>query len=724
MNPILDDLLVNDLSLETLEIIDKHLRELVNSSILTESYKERLREFREDFSSVNTKHIKTKNIILYHIDKILEHVTTDYSQQVSEKQRAYCNSITKRLLLAKGVYLSNICRNSLELLSNNNLDSFDRLQYIEDKEILETICSILRHNYNITISLDILLYIINNSQSAGYEEGLSRMWHKGGTSVRTYSATLINQGFQEGQNEHIVSALYLLFDEVRKYKSSNTLIYDSYTNLDVLASKITGLLIHLHYSGGKDIPLPRVFLERAGYERLTSLKSVSLNREEEVNHSSLYVLEYLGFITITPYSEDTCREYSLTPLGEAVVAGLALFYKGKLPVKELILLPGDLTSTHKDYDYYIIKEGFIPDTEIIDTFLTNLDKTTINLTSYVNGFKEICPSLNLSKEAYVELVIDHFINNDEYTNDFTNLCDFDRDINLICTGYKLTKFTKGKNKHVHISYRNVWRLAYTGRLFQRYGSQGISKKSKTIVHKDYINYDIPNSQLMVLVQFIEDITNKYSSEYTTEDWSDHSRLMYLKEYIKDPSVREEIIKNSGVSKEQWKKVVYSLVFGANVNNLHKRTSLGSIIFLNSNNPYFNKDEFILALTKMWKPIRLWLKYVQRYVQDFELTPLQESRLLNINPSLSGYTNQFVYNGLVFVNKNSEKFLNKAKASSFFLQGLETSFILKLSELLPTHTISYEFDGLVTDKPIHEELLEEARRLSGFRYGTVIIKPFE
>lgn len=524
--------------------------------------------------------------------------------------------------------------------------------------------------------------------------------------------------FYANENDSQQLKLRYLLKVLKEYIGSNYLITNTYTNLDVLASKITGILIHIHYSD-EITPIPRKFLEYNGYELLTSAKIYNLSSEECEEHSSLYTLQELGFINIIPSSEGQCREYSLQPLGEAVVGALSLLYKGKYPSQEITLKPGDLTADYKDYQYYIEVEGFYPDTEIVNAFLSTLKTSTINLSTYVKEFSNNYPIIKMSKEEYRSLILNNILDiNDNLIQDFSTLRNFDRDINLVTSGINIYSLIQGKFRQKIISYENVWRLSYTGRLFQRQGLQGLSRKSKSVIHKDYINYDIPSCQLNILIQLIEEVYIKYRNQFTEEDLSNYNKLSFLKDYNKN---KNSIIEQIGISDREWKECLYSIVFGAKIDNLYNKTKLGSIIFFNKDNPKFHKLLLIDNLLTLTAPVTLWYKYQKTYIQDYRMNPLREAKFLS---QFDEDSSLFVFNGLNYIPK--QKLLKKtpAKITAYFLQGIESSFILHLMTLLPKNAISYEFDGLVVDKEIHPDIIQEARNKSGFLNGTVIVKPFQ
>lgn len=764
---------LEELSLETLESIDACLYNIKSFATLRKEDKEHLSLYSSRLNQIHSKHNKKKNIVLWHIKKIVENSFEDYSDNVSERQRAYVNSLVKDILSAKDIYTTSLSKETLEMLDNylgfdvtvlENVIRFIEKHYrkdlykvdldvllkskgslnknmhrlIEDIDIIKNdsslIDSSLKEDMSYTISNIYRIYRDNNNidisvNTGSPEQEILAEGHKGGGGVRTYCMILQSDNMSEIIQKQLpsidITLLLYALKSLLRYKTSSVVLTESYGSLDTLSSKLAGLLIHIHYSGNNSIPIPREFFEQNGYERLTAIKLYDMASEDEISHKSLYCFQYLQLIEIAPPSEGHCKEYSLLPLGEGIVAGLALFYDRKYPIKELELQPGDLTCDYKDYKYYVLEKGFIPDIELIDKFLNKLKETSVNISEYVKDFKDTYPITKLSKESYRRLLITEYLDIQKGIKESVSILrNFDRDLNLLCSGIEISRLS---SRDTFLSYENVWRLSYTGRLFQRHGLQGVSKKTKTIVHHNDYNYDIPSSQLRILVEKLEEVYELYHEEFTEEDKLAYEGISTLERYIEDKDFKYTILEDTGVDSTTWKKAIYSMVFGANINNFNRQTALGVILYYNSGNKRFNKDVFISYLEMFWKPIQLWFKYILRYYDDYTLDVYAESRLnysLYMMSESSVNPKDYFYNGINFVDKRKYKFSNKAKLNSFILQGIESSFILRLMLLVPFHTTSYEFDGLVVDKDIPLPLIERARQDSTFRTGTVIVKPFE
>jgi hypothetical protein len=184
---------------------------------------------------------------------------------------------------------------------------------------------------------------------------------------------------------------------------------------------------------------------------------------------------------------------------------------------------------------------------------------------------------------------------------------------------------------------------------------------------------------------------------------------------------------AGISVDDWKKCLYSLIFGSHLNdNIY--SAVGRVLMsYKLNNLGFDINNAINILSKFKDPIDIWLKYVKQYAKEQELTNIEYFNLKvsnsNINDKLE-LDNNYIFNGIVYISKNSHIMNDKKMLSAFYLQGMESAFIYHLMTLLPHNTIiSYEFDGLVVNMEIPEEIIQLARERSGFLTAVVVHKPF-
>ena len=491
-------------------------------------------------------------------------------------------------------------------------------------------------------------------------------------------------------------------------------------------NKVTKLLIHISksYSDNDDwIPISKEFLRRSNLQSLISAKIV--NTETGEMNSTLYVLSSLGLVEIKSYDriKGLSRELKLTKLGLAITGLLSLEItriKGT-PVEEQ---PGDLSAEAQDWNFY--SDEFIPEISLITKTLKSLSRPKVHLSSYIADMKELNPILAITKDEYCNLVLENVREIEEGTIqiDFKGINNFHKDLYLLTTG-KNVKRDKNGNWYPD----NTFTLSYTGRLFSRYGVQGLTKISKSVVHEGKYNYDIANSQIAVLLLMIENIYLKFSYQWTKEELDDYSNIKTLIDYHTGKLTKEGISEEIGLSVEDWKKCLYTLVFGGSFSNSAK-TSIGVVIQNNLSNPNFSEEKLKLWLEKFRKPIKLWLKYCQRYalfeeLNEYEVDLLKSSFKHFFKDEVCD-PDEWCFNGVIFLNKSSRIFQEPAKLSAYFLQGTESAFIYQVmtdSRSKQLKPLSYEFDGLVVQNEIPSEVIVEARKKSKFLNASVKVKSF-
>lgn len=730
--------------------IDSLIFHLKDKIVISKTDREVLKKVYIILSNVNTSHVKTKNITLHHLNNLINNIVEDKSERVKKEQRQVCNRLVKRCLEWDRVCISSIPKDIMEEL-DRLLTIEDVLSLIEDIEENKKEISIDKEIKDILDSIDVFNYkslwdkvdelrdrvkVLEEVKEGGIEDkskevGISSL---GEVSGSLYACVLEGGGdvpifpfTTEMKNKYLFILYKLLF-----YKQSSKYITNTYSNIDTLASKIAGLLIHIHYSLEKNVPITRRFIEHRGYEHLTSAEMYTINLEEDEKYEqwfSLSILEGLGFVEVKEHSikNNTSRELTLTPKGQAIVGVLGTFHK-RITYNVITLGPGDLSVEYKDYQYYINEKGFIPSRELIDKVIQIYGSRTFSVKEYLIGMREEYPICALSHEEYEELFEENYI--ELCINgipDIDVLCKFDRDIRAITSGIAIDKTLLKKGV---VSIDNVFTLSYTGRLFQRQGVQNISRESKAIYHRDRFNYDISNSQLCILHQLLEEVIYQYTDIFSKEDKEAASLIDNLKVYLDTPNYKNTVADRVGISVEEWKTCLYAMVFGADPSNMHKNTTLGNIKFTNLlfNPDTFNIEVFEEEIAFLWKPISLWMRYVQRYAKDSILPPskvaeIQRNLIDDPRAKDLDIKNTFLFNGVNYVHKENSIINNPKQLSSFYLQGMESAFIFHLCTLLPNTDLYNEFDGVVSREPIEEDVLEEARKLSGHKNAVVRIKPF-
>lgn len=476
-------------------------------------------------------------------------------------------------------------------------------------------------------------------------------------------------------------------------------------------------------SRAEDVPLPRRFLEENGYELFTAMDVY--NTEDHFKTTTIYGLQSLKLLTITKHASDgNCREVSLTKTGKACTAILALT-NTKIGLNQLELRMGDIVGNDPKFQYYIEHKDFIPNVGLLNSVLAKLKSTTINIKKFIKNFKESYPICTMTPQDYKQFFSENVYKFETMdTDDLDVLVSYDNDLRYMTTGYEI-KYSKNYER---VMFTNVFTLSYTGRLFQRYGLQGITRKSKTILHDGKINYDIPSSQIRILLMLLEQVYEKFGHEFTDEDKLMYEQRSVLQRYIEDPLFVSNILIESGLSKEHWKRCIYALLFGAKLDSSYQKSAIKAVVTYNEFlNPHFDKDKFFQHIYQISAPIYLWYKYIEKYARNYEMSAEAQAMFYQTCYyfNISDRTHEdYMFNGVTFVPKTHHIFDDLKQLNAFFLQGIESAFIFNLITMFPNLTISYEFDGLVVQKQLDERLLEIARRQSGFLNGTVIVKEFE
>lgn len=667
---------------------------------------------------IKTRHIKTKSLCSSLLEKITDNYVRDKSEYLSRRDRQLVTSTLEKVLEEQRVLISH---HSLEF-------TLELLEYIRTLDIKDLERYLIDDNDDILQSIeDKFLYFIEK-YSKEFELGFK---DKKGKTKKTINNNLGQEPRTRpksaplggGGLNHFLLPKELSLCKIKKFSLSILNMKCSFIGVSAVqkltTSKLAALLTHIYFSKLEFVPISRYFLEDNGYEILTQAKGIDL--ETGKIYHSLDVLEMLGLGLVLDQTYENSREVSLTMLAEAIIGVLSLETKN-ISTRDIDLRDGDLSYLQRDYQYYI-EDDIIPNIELIDSFLDANPSTNVNLSSYVKEMKESFPILEYTREQYLKYIFDNIQDiRLEIDSNIPVVSNFSRDVMYLSSGYCLTKKYKGKTRDLSVNYTNVFRLSYTGRLFQRYGIQGITKYSKSIIHKDNINYDIPSSQLRVLIQYLEYIKDTYT--LSQEELEVYSNIEWLKKYISDKTYRDEIISELNIKDSEWKKAIYSIVFGSNIDSKYNKTALNLIVLRAiSHNKYFNKEKFYFYLGMLSDLVKLWLKYLDNYKEDVKLPMKDKKTLLDISTKykLNIDPDDYFFNGINFVRKDYIR--TKKQLSSYFLQGLESSFILNLIKLVPDLIISYEFDGVVVNKDIPKYVVKEARLNSGFKLGEVIVKDF-
>lgn len=494
----------------------------------------------------------------------------------------------------------------------------------------------------------------------------------------------------------------------------------------IILSKITDLLIHLYLSRSEEgwIPISREFIDFNKLSLLTSSKIIS-HKTGEIN-SSLYVLKDLGLVNIRNYSieKKESRTLKLTNLALSIL-GVASMEISRVSTKTLELIPGELNEDTQDWEYY--SGDFIPNVKLIDSVLRSFKPIKVNMNEYIEKMKLENPLLGKSVLEYKEFVLTNLtdIETGLLPIDLNSVANFYRDIDLLTSGHNIKVDKKG-NRVIRTSFV----LGSTGRLFARNSVQGITRVSKSYVHEGRYNYDIPNSQIRVLIEELEKVRDKFWDKFSEfEKTVCSAGLEHLIKYRDDILDKESIANSLSISVDDWKKCLYTLVFGGPL-SASPETSIGSIMIKYAYTPGFKSSKLHSELEKFKKPINIWMKYCQSYYLKQELSVEQEIELLEssrvVAKSEDIVASEWCYNGVVFLKKDSEIFSDPKKLSAFILQGRESSFIyyIMIFDSSMIGTLSYEFDGIVTSKPIPEKYINYAREKSGFTTGQVLVKGFD
>lgn len=134
------------LNKESLVLLDELLHILYKSGKVTGEIREILIRFSEYLESNNTES-KTKNLTLYHLNKLIDRKLTDFSTQISRDRCRDVYSLVKEYIECNGIQICSIPYNTMCLLDKQFTDKqVDKIVlYIEllinNVQITDTLCN-------------------------------------------------------------------------------------------------------------------------------------------------------------------------------------------------------------------------------------------------------------------------------------------------------------------------------------------------------------------------------------------------------------------------------------------------------------------------------------------------------------------------------------------------------------------------------------------------------
>ena len=516
-------------------------------------------------------------------------------------------------------------------------------------------------------------------------------------------------------------------DLKRFYKlltKERVIIKSSISKRKTLSSNIAKFMVHILHSYPGDfnlgVPVSNQWLRRNGFESLTRMKLLNLSLCY-VEDTSLDVLEGLRLININKIASVEKRlsnEYSLSLIGKAITSIILLEKRFYFRTPNF----GDkLFYDNVNIDYIYSRYGILPNEFLIRSVFTKLnsDKRKFNYINYKKNREELSEFIAMSKSDYKDKIMYYIIED--------NLEELEVELNILSKltvdQYKISNVHDfGRDKKGWYRYLVLCHMAKTGRLCESNGFQGLSRISKYLLVKDIpnvYNYDISSSQIRALLQFLDHIGYNYKDSFNEEDKKSFKNVEYLKEYlIKDKSI---IADRLGITVEDWKKILYSVVFGSNPDNPQGTVRKILLKYKEVDLDYFNHIK-----NTLFSPIRLWLKYVRQYSEDFELT--YDNKVL-LNSILRHYPNididltedKMLYNGVIFMKLDSIYLRDVKTLSAFWLQGLEASYIYNLIALAPNEVLSNEHDGIIVLEKLSNDSIEDAKRRSNFNNVKIVEK---
>lgn len=195
--------------------------------------------------------------------------------------------------------------------------------------------------------------------------------------------------------------------------------------------------------------------------------------------------------------------------------------------------------------------------------------------------------------------------------------------------------SKAEFKENIVYYTPKYTLCKTGRSFEQNGGfQTLPKEYKAILCKDFYNYDIKASHMTMLYILAKDLRLKPPI------------IRWLKNYI--TSKFDKTISSFQISKDNFKKILYSVTVGASING-HFKTTLGKYAQV-------NKDKLI---SFMKTPLKIFhtLKEKVRNKNNSMQLPLPDISSQKITSLIQGLE-QFFINKLIVKCKKYKVLANE------------------------------------------------------------------
>ena len=478
--------------------------------------------------------------------------------------------------------------------------------------------------------------------------------------------------------------------------------------------------LHFHLFNSKEthtgdgyVPISREFLKthfRSIYEK------VKYYSADGTKYSFTDFLHTIGLIERTAYDKKAgkSRELRLTTLTKALIISSLLqddFKHCKFDIKKndrVFDRDTDLTKIP-----FFKHWGVIPDYYLLNRVLMGI-RPDLNYGALKD---KVSTEFNFIKNTSVE---DLVFADEEMLNIVGDIMDngskFVRDL-----AYLNSTVDRVEHQTGFITYKPVYTFSTTGRLYEIYGSQGITKESKSIVYSGdtYFNYDIKSSQVVAFLTLFEDMLETLNIKFNPKD------LTFIKNYAEGRITKGSVASELGITKSDWKVIFYSILFGANYKSAF---STPRQILRRYN---YNKEYWNYIVNEALKPFEVWQENIMEYFYKFEFNPEQKKLAYWNLPTPIGEkfnVDDFTFNGVFFVPRNPA-FINQMvnpqrRVSAMLLQGLEASFIFRLIDIIfaKIHVVSYEFDGIVCKAPIEQNEIDLAAHRAKFSCD-LVTKPF-
>ena len=219
--------LVNKTSPVLEEDLD-YLYEMLEYIPMRRKDREELQPLIDMIDSIDTEHIKTRNLCKYRMKRLMEHYVEDLtSKYLSKRERQAINHTLSIILKYKKVTTTNLkldkVKEILGLIEDISLTELDN--YLDNRDNKEKIEGIID-------SININLYNYN------YSEGDSVAPRALGGGGSAHFLSLDDNDYQQ--------TCKLLI----KLKSSSRVICEAHSNISVYTNKLASLITHIHLSRG------------------------------------------------------------------------------------------------------------------------------------------------------------------------------------------------------------------------------------------------------------------------------------------------------------------------------------------------------------------------------------------------------------------------------------------------------------------------------------------